>query len=194
MEFTGCDLASLHWSDSRLSSVVFRDCKLMGATLVDVALDNVLFENCTLDYCTFIRVRATGPVIVTGCSLCETTFDAADLSAVLFDDCDLRQVVFDGGKHRGLDLRGNNLSQLRGLASLTQLIIDRAQTSSYASGCRTSIRTTWRAASKPPPASTPSTAAGPAQPNAGLPANRRSGYPSELRFALKHAEATRSAR
>ncbi|MFS0695049.1 pentapeptide repeat-containing protein [Streptomyces nitrosporeus] len=127
VELSGCDLASLQWTDSKISRVVFRDCKLMGATLEDVALDNVLFENCKLDYSTLVRVRATGPVIFSKCSLRETAFAAADLSTALIDDCDLRLTEFDGGKYRGLDLRGNDLSQLRGLSSLKQIVIDRAQ-------------------------------------------------------------------
>ncbi|AKG41412.1 pentapeptide repeats family protein [Streptomyces xiamenensis] len=126
VEFTGCDLSSPRWTDSRISRAVFRDCKLMGATFEDVTLDNVLFEHCKLDYST--RVRATGPVIFSKCSLRETTLAAVDLGAALIDDCDLRLTEFDGGKYRGLDLRGNDLSQLRGLASLKQIVIDQAQT------------------------------------------------------------------
>ncbi|MFD7137010.1 pentapeptide repeat-containing protein [Streptomyces sp. NPDC059894] len=128
VEFTGCDLASLHWTDSKISRAVFRDCKLMGATLEDVTLDNVLFENCKLDYSTLTRVRAAGPVIFSKCSLRETTFTSCDLGAALIDDCDLRLTEFDGGKYRGLDLRGNDLSQLRSLASLKQIVIDQSQT------------------------------------------------------------------
>ncbi|MFD8937652.1 pentapeptide repeat-containing protein [Streptomyces sp. NPDC059578] len=127
VEFTGCDLASLQWTDSKVSRTVFRDCKLMGATLEDVTLDNALFENCKIDYSTFTRLRAAGPVIFSKCTLRETTFTAADLGAALIDDCDLRLTEFDGGKYRGLDLRGNDLSQLRGLASLKQVVIDQAQ-------------------------------------------------------------------
>lgn len=128
VEISGCELASLRWTDSKISRVVFRDCKLMGATLEDVTLDNVLFENCKLDYGTLTRVRAAGPVIFSACSLRETTFASSDLGAALLDACDLRLTEFDGGKHRGLDLRGNDLSRLRGLASLQQVVIDRAQT------------------------------------------------------------------
>ncbi|MEU1151561.1 pentapeptide repeat-containing protein [Streptomyces sp. NPDC005918] len=128
VEFSGCDLASLQWTDSKISRAVFRDCKLMGAALEDVTLDNVLFENCKLDYSTLTRVRAAGPVIFSKCSLRETTFSAADLGGALLDDCDLRLTEFDGGKYRGLDLRGNDLSQIRGLASLKQIVIDQAQT------------------------------------------------------------------
>lgn len=128
VEFTGCDLASLHWSESKVTRTVFRDSKVMGARLEDVTLDEVLFENCKLDYSTLTRVRATGPVIFSRCSLRETTFDAADLSEAAFDDCDLRLAEFDGGTYRGTDLRGNDLSRLRGLASLKRVIIDREQT------------------------------------------------------------------
>ncbi|MFD4996294.1 pentapeptide repeat-containing protein [Streptomyces buecherae] len=128
VEFTGCDLSSLHWSESKLSRTVFRDCKLMGAALEDLMLDNVLFENCRFDYSTFARVRSAGPVIFSACSLREAVFTAADLGAALVDDCVLRLTEFDGGTYRGLDLRGNDLSGLRGLFWLKRIIIDRAQT------------------------------------------------------------------
>lgn len=143
VEFSGCDLAALQWTDSKFSRAVFRDCKLMGATLEDVTLDNVLFENCKLDYSTFIRVRTTGPVIFSKCSLRETTFTAADLGAALINDCDLRLTEFDGGKYRRLDLRGNDLSQLRGLASLKEIIIDKAQTLQLADALAAELSVTY---------------------------------------------------
>ncbi|MEV6418119.1 pentapeptide repeat-containing protein [Streptomyces sp. NPDC051662] len=127
VEFIGCDLSSPQWTDSKISRAVFRDCKLMGAMFEDVTFDNVLFENCKLDYSTFARVRAVGPVIFAGCSLREAIFTAVDLGAALIDDSDLRLTEFDSGNYRGLDLRGNDLSHLRGLASLKQIVIDQAQ-------------------------------------------------------------------
>ncbi|WP_435132205.1 pentapeptide repeat-containing protein [Actinacidiphila sp. bgisy144] len=143
VEFTGCSLSSLQWTDSKLSRAVFRDCKLMGAAFEDVTLDNVLFENCKLDYSTLTRVRATGPVIFSVCSLREATLAAADLGAALIDDCDLRLTEFDGGKYRCLDLRGNDLSQLRGLASLKQIVIDQAQTLQLAEALATELDVTF---------------------------------------------------
>lgn len=143
VEFTGCELSSLRWSDSKLSRTVFRDCKLMGAVFENVTLDNVLFENCRLDYSTLARVRANGSVIFCRCSLREATFASADLTGSLFDDCDLRQAEFDGGKHRGLDLRGNDLSQLRGLASLKGMTIDRTQTPQLAEALAAELDITY---------------------------------------------------
>ncbi len=143
VEFTACELSSLRWSDSKVTRTVFHDCKLMGAMLEDIILDNVLFENCKLDYSTLTRVRAPGPVIFSQCSLRETTLAATDLSGALFDDCDLRQAEFDGGKHRGLDLRGNDLSQLGGVASLKQVTIDRAQTLQLAQALAAELDVTY---------------------------------------------------
>ncbi|WP_432052887.1 pentapeptide repeat-containing protein [Streptomyces xiamenensis] len=143
VEFAGCDLSSPRWTDSRISRVVFRDCKLMGAAFEDVTLDNVLFENCKLDYSRFTRVRAAGPVIFVKCYLREVTFTAADLRAVLIDDCEVRLTEFDGGKCRGLDLRGNDLSQLRGLSSLKEIIIDRDQVPELAEALTTELKVTF---------------------------------------------------
>ncbi|MGW4033275.1 pentapeptide repeat-containing protein [Streptomyces sp. NPDC004838] len=143
VEFSGCDLSSLHWVESRISRTAFRDCKLMGGVLEDVTLENVLFENCKLDYSTFTRVRTAGPVIFSACSLRETTFAATDLGSALIDDSDLRSTEFDGGSNRGLDLRGNDISQLRGLASLKQIVIDRAQTLQLAEALATELDVTY---------------------------------------------------
>lgn len=143
VEFTGCDLSSLRWSAGRLTRVVFRDCKVLGAVLEDVTLDDVLFDNCKLDYSTLTRVRAAGPVIFSACSLREATFTGSDLTRCLFDACDLRQVEFVGGTYRGLDLRGNDLSQLTGVASLKNVIIDRAQTLQLAEALAAQLEVTY---------------------------------------------------
>ncbi|MET8183873.1 pentapeptide repeat-containing protein [Streptomyces sp. NPDC005336] len=128
VEFSGSDLASLQWTDSKISRAVFRDCKLMGAVFEDVTFDNVLLENCKLDYSTFTRVRAAGPVIFSTCALHETTFAATDLGAA--PDRRLRSAAdrVRRWEYRGLDLQGNDLSQLRGLASLKQIVIEKSQT------------------------------------------------------------------
>ncbi|SDI11059.1 Uncharacterized protein YjbI, contains pentapeptide repeats [Sinosporangium album] len=127
--FSGCDLSGLCWTDSRLTRVVFTDCKLLGAAWEVVTLEDVIFERCKLDLAVFTRLRVAGPVVFSSCSLREATFTAADLSGgVTVDDCDLTLTEFDGGKYRDLDLRGNDLSALRGVSSLRHVVIDRSQT------------------------------------------------------------------
>ncbi|MFF7655066.1 pentapeptide repeat-containing protein [Streptomyces sp. NPDC007983] len=127
IEIDGCQLASACWRDCKISRVRFRDCKMMGAALTASSMDNVLFENCKLDYATFENVRATGPVVFSECVLTETSFIDCDLSGVVLDSCAMRLTGFTRGQYRGLDLRGNDLSTVRGVPALAKVIIDRAQ-------------------------------------------------------------------
>ncbi|MEU9884817.1 pentapeptide repeat-containing protein [Sphaerisporangium sp. NPDC051011] len=127
VEFSGCDLSGLRWVDSKLSRVTFTDCKLLGAVWENVTLGDVVFERCKLDYTAFTRLRAIGSVIFIGCSLQEARFVGSDLSGVAFDGCDLHLTEFDGGTYRGCDLRGNDLSGVRGVSTLKKIIIDRPQ-------------------------------------------------------------------
>lgn len=127
VEITGSDLGSARWSDSKLTRVMIRDCKLMGAALDGLVLDDVLFEGCKFDHATFEKVRATGPVAFAGCVLTEATFTDCDLSDVVFSECTLRLTEFGTGRYRDADLRGNDLSAVRGVASLAKVRITPAQ-------------------------------------------------------------------
>ncbi|MFF5243543.1 pentapeptide repeat-containing protein [Streptosporangium sp. NPDC000095] len=128
VEFSDCDLSGLHWDDSKLSRVTFTNCKMLGTVWEGITLDDVVFERCKLDLAVFTRVRATGSVIFSACSLREASFSATDLSGgVAIDDCDLTLAEFNDGKYRNLDLRGNDLSGIRGVSALKNIIIDRPQ-------------------------------------------------------------------
>ncbi|MFD9570330.1 pentapeptide repeat-containing protein [Streptomyces sp. NPDC059982] len=127
VEISGSDLGSARWSESKLTRVTIRDTKLMGAALDGLVLDDVLFENCKLDFATFEKVRATGPVVFAGCILTEATFTDCDLSDVVFSECTLRLTEFGAGRYRDADLRGNDLSSIRGVANLSKIRITPAQ-------------------------------------------------------------------
>jgi uncharacterized protein YjbI with pentapeptide repeats len=124
VEIAGSDLGTARWSESKLTRVVIRDSKLLGATLDGLILDDVLFESCKFDYTTFERLRATGPIAFTGCMLTEATFTDCDLSTVAFSECTLRLTEFGPGRYWGTDLRGNDLSTVRGVANLAKVRID----------------------------------------------------------------------
>ncbi|WP_329175758.1 pentapeptide repeat-containing protein [Streptomyces sp. NBC_01477] len=128
VEFTGCTAGALRCAGSKLSRVVFRDCTFMGATFEDSTFDNVLFEGCRLDYAVLAKVRATGPVAFSACSLVEaelTGNDLADETAI--DGCVLRATDFRPGNYRGVDLRGSDLSAVSGAVNLTGVIISPGQ-------------------------------------------------------------------
>ncbi|WP_058045785.1 pentapeptide repeat-containing protein [Streptomyces roseifaciens] len=127
VEIDACDLGSARWTESKLTRVVFRHCKLLGAALDGLTLDHVLFESCKLDFTAFTKVRAVGPTVFSRCSLSEATFTDCDLSDAVLSDCTLRNTEFNPGRYQRLDLRGNDLSAVRGAASLSRVVIDRSQ-------------------------------------------------------------------
>ncbi|MFE5717621.1 pentapeptide repeat-containing protein [Streptomyces erythrochromogenes] len=127
VEITGSDLGSVRWTESKLTRVHVRDCKLMGAALNGLVLDDVLFEGCKFDFAAFEKVRAAGPVAFIGCVLSEATFTDCDLSDAVFTDCTLRLTEFGTGRYRNTDLRENDLSAIRGVANLAKVRIDAGQ-------------------------------------------------------------------
>ncbi|MFI5619497.1 pentapeptide repeat-containing protein [Streptomyces sp. NPDC051567] len=127
VEITTSDLGAVRWAGSKLTRVTFRNCKLLGAAFEGLALDDVLFEGCELDLATFGKVRATGPVVFAGCSLTEAEFSDCDPSDVTFSGCALRHTVFGPGRYRHTDLRGNTLTEVRGVANLAKVRIDHGQ-------------------------------------------------------------------
>lgn len=127
VEWSGSDLGSARWNEGKMTRVVVRDCKFMGAALGGLVLDDVLFEGCKFDYATFDRVRATGPLAFAGCVFTEAVFSDCDLSDAVFSDCAFGLAEFGVGRYRDMDLRGNDLSAIRGVAHLSRIRIDHAQ-------------------------------------------------------------------
>jgi uncharacterized protein YjbI with pentapeptide repeats len=143
VEFADSDLGAARWSDCKVSRVLFRNCKLLGAALNGVTLDNVLFEGCKLDYAIFDQVRAVGSLVFSKCVLSEATFEGCDLGGAVFDDCVLRLTEFGRGKYQGCDLRGSDLSSLRGVGALAKVIIDRAQRTQLAEALAAELDVTY---------------------------------------------------
>jgi uncharacterized protein YjbI with pentapeptide repeats len=127
VEFADCELGHLGWAGGKLSRTRFDGCKLLAARFENVILDHVVFSDCKLDYAVLSRVRAAGPVLFVRCSLREAEFRGCDLGRSAFDDCDLELADFGPGSYRGCDLRGNDLSAIRGARHLSRVVMDRAQ-------------------------------------------------------------------
>lgn len=127
VDFAGCELGDLRWTGGKLSRTRFDGCKLLAARFENVTLDHVVFSDCKLDYAALSQVRAVGPVLFVRCSMREAEFRGCDLTRSLFEDCDLALADFGAGAYRGCDLRGNDLSSVRGTQHLRRVVIDRAQ-------------------------------------------------------------------
>jgi uncharacterized protein YjbI with pentapeptide repeats len=127
LQFTECNIGMLRWHEGKISKVWFNDCKLLGARFDQVVLEHVAFTNCKLDYSTFSQVRASGPVMFDRCSLREVDFEGCNLTRALFDECDLFLANFGSGRYAKCDLRGSDLSTVKGVNNLKSAIIDRGQ-------------------------------------------------------------------
>jgi uncharacterized protein YjbI with pentapeptide repeats len=143
VELVNCELGDMQWTGGRLSRTHFDGCKLLGARFENVILDHVIFSDCRLDYAAVDRVRAAGPVLFRRCSLREAEFRGCNLARSLFDDCDLGLTHFGPGGYREVDLRGNDLSGIRGVQHLGRVVIDRAQLLQLAEALATDLEVSF---------------------------------------------------
>ncbi|MFE6101004.1 pentapeptide repeat-containing protein [Streptomyces laurentii] len=132
VEIRDSELDGVRWSGSAFSRVHVRDCRLLGAVLDGLVLDDVLFERCRFDYAMFGRVRAAGPVVFRECVFTEAEFTDCDLSGAVFSACALGLTTFGAGRYRDTDLRGNDLSAVRGVAHLARVRIGPEQVGQFA--------------------------------------------------------------
>ena len=128
VDFTGCDLSGAAFTSGKWSRVRFANCKILSGQFNDLTFEDVIFDRCKLDYASFTGVTAKGPVIFRDCSLEEAEFSGCDLGKAAFDDCRLDLTSFERTTAKGLDLRGNDLSAIRGIASLKHATIEPSQT------------------------------------------------------------------
>jgi uncharacterized protein YjbI with pentapeptide repeats len=127
ISFDRCAVLAGRWQDCTLTRVEFRDCKMIGAMVSQQKWANVVFRACVIEYSTLDAVRASGPVVFVDCRLREVTFSDCRLPRGHMRGCELDAVEFVGGDYRDFDLRGNDLSTLRGAASLGGAVITPAQ-------------------------------------------------------------------
>ncbi|MBO1416714.1 pentapeptide repeat-containing protein [Streptomyces sp. FH025] len=143
VQVTDSNFGQVQWTGTKASRTVFRNCKLMGAVIGESPFDNVLFENCRLDYVVFGQIRATGALVFDRCVLTEATFTGADLTGAVFRDCTLRAAEFGPGKYKNCDLTGNDLSTVRGVANLREVIINHGQQAQLADALLAELDVTY---------------------------------------------------
>ena len=128
VDFARCDLSQAVFRGGRWTRVRFSDCKILSGRFDGVTLEHVVFDRCKLDYTVFHAIKAKGPVVFRDCSLEESWFAGSDLDKAVFDECRMQLTSFEQGSCRGMDLRGNDLSEIRGIAALAGAVVDPVQT------------------------------------------------------------------
>ncbi len=118
VRFEACTLLSGQWRRSRLSRAEFHGCRILGMTFAEHKWTDVVFSDCLIEYVTFDDVRTAGPVVFSNCRFREVSLGACRFAEGCMQGCELRDVEVSGGSFRGFDLRGSDLSTLRGAANL----------------------------------------------------------------------------
>jgi uncharacterized protein YjbI with pentapeptide repeats len=144
-----CALLSGRGQGGSLSRVQFRDCKIMGVSISDQKWANVVFHGCVVEYVTLDAIRATGPVVFVNCRLREVTLTNCHMPRGHMRKCELDAVEIAGGDFRHFDLRGNDLSTLRGAANLSGAVITREQRQQLAEALVAELDLTYAADEQP---------------------------------------------
>jgi uncharacterized protein YjbI with pentapeptide repeats len=94
--FDGCNLSLIKLPKTTLSSVEFKNCKMLGVNFTECIdfLFSVGFDGCILDYSSFMLKKMLKTKF-SKCSLKEVTFTQANLAGSIFDDCDLNGAIFN---------------------------------------------------------------------------------------------------
>ncbi|MGH3870571.1 MAG: pentapeptide repeat-containing protein [Pseudonocardiaceae bacterium] len=122
-----CLFVSSEWDHCSLSRVVFRDCKILGASFIKNKWANVLFDRCKIEYSTFESINSSAPVVFVDTQFRQVTFTGCNFPQGHMSGCELASVEFFGGGYHEFDLRGNDLSTIRGAANLNGVFVSSAQ-------------------------------------------------------------------
>ncbi len=102
VQFDGCDLSNVDWSDAILVRVVFRNCRMTGVNFSGASLKDVVWENGAAEYANF-RFARLERADFTGCNCRSADFGQAAFSRVRFDRSNLQQAQFSGVPLCGMD-------------------------------------------------------------------------------------------
>jgi fluoroquinolone resistance protein len=102
-EFSGCNLSLVKLTQTALSGIRFKDCKMLGLSFGDCNEFGfvIKLDNCVLDRSSFVntssplkkRVKLKQTVFKNS-QLYEVDFTECDLSSSLFENCDLTGAIF----------------------------------------------------------------------------------------------------
>ena len=90
--------------------MIFKNCSLVGSSLVNTPLRSVLFENCNLEYSNFSTIFKEVDFI--SCNLKHGRFYENDVKAIDFDTCDLSNCEIFKTKLSGVDLSNSKIEDI----------------------------------------------------------------------------------
>jgi uncharacterized protein YjbI with pentapeptide repeats len=126
VSITRGELTATNCEASTWQTVKLKDTRCSGLKLQTGTLKDVTFANCKLDLANF-RYTKLERVRFIDCILSESDFYMATLKDVFFENCSLISTEFSSAKCKNVDLRGSDVSTIRGISGLKGAIIDSMQ-------------------------------------------------------------------
>ncbi len=120
------DITAFQTYKASFQRVSFVDTRATGADFAEGYFEDCLFKNVKLDEAGF-RMAQFKRVCFENCVLNKTDFYQAKLSQVRFENCELEYTSFDQALCKSVDLRGENLSLIKGILGLKHAIISQEQ-------------------------------------------------------------------
>jgi uncharacterized protein YjbI with pentapeptide repeats len=115
VELDRSDTSNADFAGSRLSRVLFSNCRMTGVALANATLEDVVFRGCKLDLGN-LRMAKLLQVTFEDCLLDDTDFNGSAIELSRFDRCKIHRCEFTGTRMREVDLRGSEIV-LRGKAT-----------------------------------------------------------------------------
>ena len=106
-------LANVDWAGGSFERVEIVSTRLTGSTFTEAKLKSVLFQECKLDLAVW-RMAAFERCVFERCNLVEADFYGADLTGAVLHGCDLSGADVSHAKLAGADLRECRLDGMRG--------------------------------------------------------------------------------
>lgn len=113
-------------SDSKLTRVVFRSCRLQGVDFSSSDLSDVVFEDCNLDLSNF-NMTTLRDVVFKDCSLNDTSFASSKQRNVAYENCVIEKIDIADTNVQNVILAGSQISNVSGISSLKGFTLDMNQ-------------------------------------------------------------------
>ena len=121
-----CELPALKVPKLSGDRIEFMSCRMSGVQIYESTLRDVLFQGSKLDLANF-RFAKLKNVIFDSCELKDIDFIGVEFDNVKLVNCELENADFSNSKIIKLDLRSNQLNNIKGIMSLKGAIVSSSQ-------------------------------------------------------------------
>src|SRR5581483_5819033 len=120
--FDDCELSGALLLEARLRRVQFNRCRMSGFVMTRAVAEHVAFTDCKLDAANF-RMSSWEPALWLRCELPSADFGGSAIKGGRLLGCNLSRVDMTGAKFERVYLHGSDLTELKGADSLRGVTI-----------------------------------------------------------------------